>query len=742
MDSVKNKARLLLGSAIVTLSLLLILVVGYAQALKSYQQLTVDTVLAQTEAARLGIEQILNSGVSLTEIAGLNKVLQPIADSENSVTGLRLLAGDKELYSFGPQAGSLNHISVPLSNKFGQVGSLEVVLSPEKVEALISANFQPMLWLIAVLLVAFVGCVLKSQQRAVYLTSFTVIFFTMAISVLLLVGSLYRDGLQSKAVSLGDIVSQRLSPILDYNVDQDLLTGIDGMLDNFRRANPELSEISVYKGESLIASSHDRNSMGLILKDTGVLEYSHATSLQGEVRLSYQAEVVLAQLARILKNFAVLFFACGLVCFVFIRLLSGEANRSQDDLVLERLKPLFLGAVLMEALMAPIMPQYLTAVANDAGLGAGASSLFFTLYFLGFALTLLPAARLIEIYDIRRVLVAGILLSSLGCILLGSEYFHIDWNIVVTLGARLVSGIGQALIFIAVQGYILRFSNQSNKTQAAGIIVFCFNAGFITGAAIGALLANYLGDKGIFMLAASIGLIMSMFSLLLPSMRLPKASSRSFTQNIMEMMSDSWHLIKVPAFIRTMLLVGIPTKAALTGVVSFAVPLLLSEQGISKESIGQVLMAYAAVVLFVSHKVGPWVDKLGSSKTALSIGSLLAGLGLALLAYALMLETEWHIVALMTVSMMVLGFSHGLINAPVVTHVVEQTHGHSSTDSTVAATYRFLERFGHVSGSIVVAQLLMWLGAAQAMLALGIFFTLACTLFVIFERTTVKAVSV
>ncbi|WP_299017903.1 MFS transporter [uncultured Photobacterium sp.] len=717
------------------MSLLLVLVVGYAQALKSYRQLSTDTVLAQTEAARLGIEQILNSGVPLSEIAGLNLVLQPIVESDSLVISLVLLDGEKELYRFGPQQDSANYTAIPLNNKFTQIGTLKVALSQQKVEAAVTDSFQPMLWLIALLLLIFVGSVLNSRQRTVYLTSFSMVFFAMAVSVMMLVGGLYRDGLQSKAISLADIVSHRLAPVLEYNVGQDMITGIDGMLDNFRQVNPELATISVYKGNLLVANSHDGNTMGQMLSDTGGLDYTHQTSELGEVRLSYQASMVLTQLARVLKNFAILFFACGLVCFAFIRLLSGEPNQSRSDLVLERLKPLFLGAVLMESLMAPIMPQFLVSVAESSGLGASASSVFFTLYFVGFALTLLPAARLIEMYDIRRVLLLGISLSAVGCALLSFES-----GLVSVLAARLISGMGQALIFISVQGYIFRFSSKKNKTQAAGIIVFCFNAGFIAGAAIGALLANYFGDTGIFTLAACIGLVMSLFSLVLPSMKVRKASVGSLRENVSAMMADSWRLMKIPAFVRTMLLVGIPTKAALTGIVSFAVPLMLAEQGISKEIIGQVLMSYAAVVLFVSHKVGPWVDKLGSSKTALGLGNFLAGLALVVLAIAVIMPEKWLVVILMTAAMMLMGFSHGLINAPVVTHVVVGTAHSQESDSVVAATYRFLERFGHVSGSIVVGQLLLWLGAEQALLALAVFFVCAGVLFAIFDRSMAKAV--
>ncbi|MCW8327874.1 MFS transporter [Photobacterium sp. SDRW27] len=735
MRPVKDRIRLILGLTVVTLSLLLVFVVGYGQALKSYRQLTTDTVMAQTEAARLGIEQVLNSGVSLEDIAGLSQVLQPIVESDVSVTGLRLLSGQKQLYRFGETQEYDNSISIPLNNKFTQAGTLQVVLSDQIVESTVTKSFQPFIWLIVVLLAVFIGSVLNSTHRTVYLTSFTMVFLAMSVSVMILVGSLYRDGLQSKAVSLAEVVSQRLSPILIHNVDQTLVVGIESMLDNFRRTNPELSKIAVFKNTQLVATSQQGGAMTEVISDTGMLDYAIGTSLSGEVHLTYKAQIVIAQLARTLKNFAVLFFACGLVCFAFIRLLSGEANQSRNDVVLERIKPLFLGAVLMESLMAPIMPQYMTSVAESAGLGASASSIFFTLYFLGFALTLLPAARLIEMYDIRRVLVFGIFLSSLGCGLLS-----IDPGLAAILSARLLSGIGQALIFISVQGYILRFSNKGNKTQAAGIIVFCFNAGFIAGAAIGALLADYLGDQGTFTLAASIGGIMSLFSLLLPSMKARQKLQGSIMDNVSAMMADSWRLIKIPTFIRTMLLVGIPTKAALTGIVSFAVPLLLAERGVSKESIGQVLMSYAAIVLLVSHKVGPWVDKWGNSKKALCLGNFIAGGALTLLAIAMVMPQNWQIVVVMTLSMMMMGFSHGLINAPVVTHVVVNMADSQESDSVIAATYRFLERFGHISGSVIVGQMLVWLGAEQAMLVLAGFFIAACVLFVFFDKRAIKAV--
>ncbi|MGC3836282.1 hypothetical protein ACPSKX_19675 [Moritella viscosa] len=59
----------------------------------------------------------------------------------------------------------------------------------------------------------------------------------------------------------------------------------------------------------------------------------------------------------------------------------------------------------------------------------------------------------------------------------------------------------------------------------------------------------------------------------------------------------------------------------------------------------------------------------------------------------------------------------------------------------IAATYRFIERLGHVSGSIIVAQMLMWFGTEIAMLVLAGFFVGAFVLFSVFEHQGRKVVS-
>ncbi len=74
------------------------------------------------------------------------------------------------------------------------------------------------------------------------------------------------------------------------------------------------------------------------------------------------------------------------------------------------------------------------------------------------------------------------------------------------------------------------------------------------------------------------------------------------------------------------------------------------------------------------------------------------------------------------------GVAHGFINAPVVTHVAESELASKIGPTSVTATYRFLERIGHVAGPLIVGQMflywgqsalnLMWIGVAIALLGI------------------------
>ena len=290
----------------------------------------------------------------------------------------------------------------------------------------------------------------------------------------------------------------------------------------------------------------------------------------------------------------------------------------------------------------------------------------------------------------------------------------------MALFARLLSGVGQGMLLIGVQAYILENADPTKSTQGAGIIVYGFNGAMISGAAIGSLLSVYLGVSGVFWVATIISTTLFFFILVAikPAEKVIEEKVETVVEEpkpvTAEKGKNPLHLLVDFEFMRSMLLIGIPTKAVLAGVTIFALPLILNTLGFANDSIGQIIMFYAAGVLLTSHFATKLVDRIGKKITILTWGALLSAVGLCLVGMTgieiegIGLSPEQIKLVMIVIGTLILGLSHGLINAPVVTHVLDSESVAKVGKSTSAATYRFLERTGHVMGPIILANVLIW----------------------------------
>jgi hypothetical protein len=188
-------------------------------------------------------------------------------------------------------------------------------------------------------------------------------------------------------------------------------------------------------------------------------------------------------------------------------------------------------------------------------------------------------------------------------------------------------------------------------------------------------------------------------------------------------------------FVKAMVLIGIPTKGVLTGVTIFALPLILSRLQYAQEDVGQIVMLYSGGVLISSAYASRMVDRLGRTSGVLFLGALGSGIGLILISLV-----GWNTftagnlaylgVGVLMTGMALLGLAHGLINAPIITHVANTPTANQMGQSSTASLYRLLERVGHISGPTIVGYLLLasqessfalsWIGGA--MIVFGLLF--------------------
>ena len=101
----------------------------------------------------------------------------------------------------------------------------------------------------------------------------------------------------------------------------------------------------------------------------------------------------------------------------------------------------------------------------------------------------------------------------------------------------------------------------------------------ISGLAIGSLLVLYLGERGVFILSGVIGIAMTLYTLMMvPSVQGQAKGSVTLSNTIRQLGRNMGQVSRSLRFLKAMFLVGVPAKMVLTGVIIFALPLLLAQK--------------------------------------------------------------------------------------------------------------------------------------------------------------------
>ena len=550
--------------------------------------------------------------------------------------------------------------------------------------------------------------------------------------------SLYSDGAQAKTKALANSLGQRLSDIVEFNLNINEIYGLDRTFGDYSRLNPDISAAGLsVNGVTLIHTDPDQVGRPWVTSNLTYEYVVHLTPPGGvrdiRVAVAVPTNVVLRRIVRSVKNFAALFVASAFLAGLFLQL-AGSVQRSHDredasgaksagpvddDVALDLVKPVFFVAIFLEHLNYAFLPQFMYQVVADAGLSEGYASAPFMAYYLCFALALIPSGQFAQHKSARPLMYVGLALAGAGLMAMAvwSDYY-------LMLLARSISGIGQGMLFIGVQSYILMMASPGRKTRGAAIIVLGFQGGMISGMAIGSLLVTYMGPMGIFNLSGMIAFALALYAILVvPAARRPAQEDIRVGFTLGQLAGNLGRVLRSLEFLKTMFLIGIPAKAVLTGVVIFALPLLLAQMEYAQEDIGQIIMVYAAGVVLASTYASRLVDRTGQTYAILFWGAAISGAGLLLIGFIDLTPLDMGaggstlVTFMLIIGVATVGIAHGFINAPVVTHVADSELAAKIGASSLTATYRFLERLGHIAGPIIVGQLFLLWGQNASILA-------------------------
>ena len=745
--------------------------VSLGEANRVYPRLRLERIGALSEALRSSLDAFAQSGLPLAEFRGFDPLTRTLRAIDPAVGRVALVDANgtavfatREGAPVAPASGAVAvaielegvtasasrdayTLVLPVRGRFGQVGSLVVEVDRQLIGTRVAASVQPLIpaaaaGIVLLYAAALLGRAVSATRASVIgEIAFAAAFAVLAALLLSTLFRLYAEGVEDKTEGLAASLARRLSAATEIGVELDGLTGIPALLEGYGAINPDIRTIRLLRdGRTVVAASAAAASGA----DDDVYRFSKPldgddASPRIEVEVTIPTRVVLTEIARGARAFAVLFLACGLVAGYALGVARTAAARRGarsagsevpvpavgpvnpgTDARLNALKPAYFLAVLVDALSMPFLPQIAGQLSIGEGLDVSLASLPFAAYFVALTASLVPAGRFAQRHSLKRLL-----LIALALVLAGSLLFPAAPSFLALTVGRGLSGIGQGLLLITVQAYALEIAPSARRTRAAAVQVYGYNAGVIAGAAIGGLLATYVGEIGVFVLGAGIALCAILYAVLLvPDTRVATpAAGRAGS-----FLADLRFAVTDPGFVRTLLLIGILSKFVLAGIVFFGLPLILDDLGFARDDIGQTLMLFAAVTLLAASLGATLVDRSGSSTRVLFAGTTCAGLGMFALAVVMLSShaaalpdlpgalgpiTRWldqpnvryFDVATVLVAVGLLGLGQGLTAAPVITEVSRTRTAHARGRTATVAVYRLLERIGHIVGPVLVGAL-------------------------------------
>ncbi len=756
--------------AILAMSLTLLVAVGYGEAYKSYSLLKIESVKALSEIVKKSVENFLNAGLPLKEYIGFTALAKPITESDPVIVDLSLISNERQVLfstrdeearlvdhqaAFSPsrlgkkkdtfrieESSSLFKVLIPLKSKFETepVGFLQVLVQKAVIRQTVRTRFlnvllaAPLIFGLFYLFISRVG--LGARRKTMVNTGYTLAFFAMSVVVIWVLVGIYTDGIQGKTRALAQSLGTRLNAAFDLNLALTDFGEMNQTFSEYRELNPEISYIELAEGNQILIHTDKARERHAVETDSRFFHHfidltagEGARTLSLKVGVGILKKLVYQKVARSVKNFLVLFVASGFLAFLFLNLVTTvdqqrhvredrdlpEWERTQQIEALDRsikltmIRPVYFLGVFIEGMSASFLPQFFQGIAGMSAMGVNlAVSTLFTAFFIAYGVVLIPGGRFARKNGIKSLLVWAILFNAVAILAMS---FTTNYSLMVLL--RILIGAGQGLLLIGVQYFILEVVHRGNETQGNSIVVVEYCGGRLAGSAIGGLLATYIGFQGVFLSGGLLGLLTLLYIwLVIPGIASVEGSAEAGSPEHQGALARFRAIVRDPDFSLTALLVGIHSKLVTTGVIIYALPLLMASHNYLQEDIGQILMFYSGGLLLTSNRLSRLVDRTKRTRWILLLGNLGSGLGLVLIgamgskmiigAGLPMLPTVVLIAGTLT-----LGIFHGFINAPVITHINNTSVTGIIGRNATTSLYRTIERVGQIFGPFVMSQLLL-----------------------------------
>jgi MFS family permease len=518
---------------------------------------------------------------------------------------------------------------------------------------------------------------------------------------------LLRPELQRKAGVVGGSVGELVGKALDHGLALPELAGVPAHLDAVRREHQELAWIAL------------RDDAGAVLFSSGGAEGTRSVAVpvmhlgrpvgvvETQVGDAWIRHILLEAALDLGVVFVVAIFLTRELLHAFVRVGTAPIAGATDGTpVLARLRlPLFLFMLAEESTRA-FLPGYAKALAPaDSALSPDLlAALPIVVFMLVVALGQPVLATWSERAGARRILLRGALLGVAG--LAGAA---LATRVGAFIAWRALCGLGYGMVFVAGQGLVLQHTTAAGRTRGFALFVGAIMAAAVCGPPIGGMLAEHVGPRAGFALAAALAAAAWLAARGLPRDAAGHAAAATPAPR------DYARVFAQGRFLWVTALAAMPAKLILAGSVFYLVPLYLAAAGAAPSVAGRAMMLYAVALVLVLPRATHWVERGVPLARMVGAGLCVSALG----GFALLAGDGALPVYLVTAS---LGLGQGLSIAAQSSLLSQVCAGEIAAHGSGPAfgAYRLLERLGNASGPIVAGAFALIAGPSSAFVAMAV----------------------
>jgi MFS family permease len=286
--------------------------------------------------------------------------------------------------------------------------------------------------------------------------------------------------------------------------------------------------------------------------------------------------------------------------------------------------------------------------------------------------------------------------------------------------------VGYGFVFVAAQAHVLEYSRPSNRARSFTVFIGAIMVATVCGPSMGGILADNIGERQTFIVAAMIALGSLLVVRTLPTRSLQKSEAAA---QGMPKLAVFGKLMLNARFMSLTGLAAIPAKMLLTGMVFYLVPLYLLSINSTQAVAGRVIMTYGVVMVVMTPIAAMLATSRRRMEWLVAAGLAVSGAGGLLLNVG---QSPVWVCAAVALVGMGQSLSIAAQSALVREHCAQEVA--QLGDPVVYGVYRMLERLGNAMGPLVAAGLVVALGYQNSFVAAGGVLIACSVLFVCFTK--------